>query len=138
MVDYDFPRRRARDHGARDQSAGRLAARRVESETAVSSPSPAPSGSLSLRERVGVRVVERRTKMRLRILGAALCALATTSCQTWGPTWSEVTGARYNRTIADRWPAQIISVGSNEVFSTPFKVAPGAYTLQVESPRHSG
>jgi len=35
MVDHDLPRRRAGDHGARDQSARRLAARRAEPEAAI-------------------------------------------------------------------------------------------------------
>jgi hypothetical protein len=74
----------------------------------------------------------------VRTLLAAAMVLATASCQTWGPTWSEVTGVRYNRAIADRWPARIVAVGNTSVFSMPYKVAPGTYTIEVESPRHSG
>jgi len=74
----------------------------------------------------------------MHVLATAIIALAVTGCQTWGPTWSEVTGVRYNRAIADRWPAHIVAVGSDAVFSVPYKVAPGTYTLAVESPRHSG
>lgn len=74
----------------------------------------------------------------LRTLLAVAMVLATASCQTWGPTWSEVTGVRYNRAIADRWPARIVAVGNTSVFSMPYKVAPGTYTIEVESPRHSG
>ena len=76
--------------------------------------------------------------MRTTILGAAALAIAMTGCQTWGPTWSEVTGVRYNRVIIDRWPARIVAVGDASVFNVPFKVAPGTYTVVVESPRHSG
>jgi hypothetical protein len=76
--------------------------------------------------------------MKTRMLAAGALALAATSCQTWGPTWSEVTGVRYNRTIADRWPARIVAVGNTSVFTMPYKVAPGAYTVEVESPRHGG
>jgi hypothetical protein len=74
----------------------------------------------------------------LRTLLAVAMVFATASCQTWGPTWSEVTGVRYNRAIADRWPARIVAVGNTSVFSVPYKVAPGTYTVEVESPRHSG
>jgi hypothetical protein len=74
----------------------------------------------------------------VRTLPAIVTVLATASCQTWGPTWSEVTGVRYNRAIADRWPARIVAVGNTSVFSIPYKVAPGTYTIEVESPRHSG
>jgi hypothetical protein len=71
-------------------------------------------------------------------IAATAVVLIASGCQTWGPTWSEVTGVRYNRTIADRWPARIVAVGSDSVFSVPYKVVPGTYTLAVESPRHSG
>ena len=74
----------------------------------------------------------------MRNLAAAAVVLAANGCQTWGPTWSEVTGVRYNRAIADRWPARIVAVGSDSVFSVPYKVVPGTYMLAVESPRHSG
>ena len=76
--------------------------------------------------------------MRMQVLATAIVALAATGCQTWGPTWSEVTGVRYTRTIADRWPARIVAVGSDSMFTMPYKVAPGTYTIAVESPRHSG
>ena len=76
--------------------------------------------------------------MRMQVLATAVIALAATGCQTWGPTWSEVTGVRYTRTIADRWPARIVAVGSDSMFTMPYKVAPGTYTIAVESPRHSG
>ena len=76
--------------------------------------------------------------MRMQVLATAVVALVATGCQTWGPTWSEVTGVRYTRTIADRWPARIVAVGSDSMFTMPYKVAPGTYTIAVESPRHSG
>jgi hypothetical protein len=76
--------------------------------------------------------------MRLRTIAVAALALIGAGCQTWGPTWSEVTGVRYHRAIADRWPARIVAVGNDAVFQTPYKVAPGAYRLAVESPRHDG
>jgi hypothetical protein len=76
--------------------------------------------------------------MRLRTIAVAALALIGAGCQTWGPTWSEVTGVRYHRAIADRWPARIVAVGNDAVFQTPYKVAPGTYRLAVESPRHDG
>jgi hypothetical protein len=76
--------------------------------------------------------------MRLRTIAVAALALIVAGCQTWGPTWSEVTGVRYHRAIADRWPARIVAVGNDAVFQTPYKVAPGTYRLVVESPRHDG
>jgi hypothetical protein len=76
--------------------------------------------------------------MKPRSIPAAALLFLFAGCQTWGPTWSEITGTRYNRTIADRWQAQIVSVGSNGVSQTPYKVAPGTYSIGVESPRHDG
>jgi len=76
--------------------------------------------------------------MRTRTIAMAALLLLTGGCQTWGPTWSEVTGTRYNRAIADRWQARIVAVGSNAVFQTPYRVAPGTYRIGIESPRHDG
>ena len=76
--------------------------------------------------------------MTMRTLAAAAIVLAASGCQTWGPTWSEVTGVRYNRAIADRWGARIVAVGTDSVLAVPYRVMPGTYTLAVESPRHSG
>lgn len=69
----------------------------------------------------------------------AIATLALAGCQTWGPTWSEVTGARYTAAIADRRPAILVSVGNEAVGSVvPFKVAPGTYRVVVQAPRHNG
>ena len=76
--------------------------------------------------------------MRIRTVAVATLLFSFAGCQTWGPTWSEITGARYNVTIADRWPARIVAVGSDAVLTTPYKVAPGTYRIGVESPRHDG
>ena len=60
--------------------------------------------------------------MRTLMLGAAVLAITLTSCQTWGPTWSEVTGVRYNRVIADaRGLAGVTDVayGSTLPFMSP-------------------
>ena len=76
--------------------------------------------------------------MRIRTLATIGLAALTASCQTWGPSWSEVTGVRYHRAIADRLPATVVAVGNQAVFMTPFMVAPGTYRVTVESPRHDG
>ena len=53
-------------------------------------------------------------------------------CQTWGPTWSEVSGARYNVTILNRRPAVIETIDGNSAFATyPIKIEPGNHTLVV-------
>lgn len=68
----------------------------------------------------------------------AAAALVLGGCQAWGPTWSEVTGARYTRTSIDRRPAILIRVGDESVGHVePFRVAPGTYQVEVESPVHN-
>ena len=67
---------------------------------------------------------------------SAMIALA--GCQTWGPTWSEVTGPRYTSVAPDRRAAILIRVGNESVGSvTPFRIDPGTYDIQVQSPTHN-
>ncbi len=74
--------------------------------------------------------------MRWRVTATMLCATIVAGCQTWGLTWSEVTGVRYNRTIAERFPARIVAIGNNAITPYPIKVVPGQYDVHVESPPH--
>jgi hypothetical protein len=54
-------------------------------------------------------------------------------CQTWGPTWSELTGARYNRAIEYRLPTIITRVDDQGAFaSQPIKVEPGMHMVRVQ------
>ena len=67
-------------------------------------------------------------------VAAALAA----GCQTWGPTWSELSGAVYTATTPDRRPSILISVGDESIGSvTPYRVAPGTYRVVVQSPVHN-
>lgn len=77
--------------------------------------------------------------MRKMIILAAPALLASTfltGCQTWGPTWSELTGARYNVTIVNRRPAIIDRVDNEGAFPNPnlIKVEPGEHRLVVQGP----
>ncbi len=60
-------------------------------------------------------------------------ALAAAGCQTWGPTWSEVSGDRYyNRAIALRQPAVIQKIDGNSSFaSRPIKLEPGTHVIEI-------
>ncbi|MEP7205691.1 MAG: hypothetical protein ABI920_02040 [Casimicrobiaceae bacterium] len=66
-----------------------------------------------------------------------LLPLALAGCQTIGPTWSELSGARFHMAVADRRPVMIVRV-DNE--STPLhgkvQIAPGRHEIVVESFRH--
>ena len=68
------------------------------------------------------------------LLGISL-TLTLTGCQTWGPTWSEVTGARWNTTIVNRRPAIIERVDDQGAFATyPVKIEPGNRRLVLSAP----
>jgi len=75
-------------------------------------------------------------KLTLLMLPAMLAPTLLTGCQTWGPTWSEITGARYNVTIVNRRPAIIDRVDDRGAFPNPnlIKVTPGEHRLVVQGP----
>ena len=60
----------------------------------------------------------RKTKLLL-LVPALLGATLLPGCQTWGPTWSELTGQRYNVTIMNRRPASINMVDNQGAFVDP-------------------
>ena len=91
VVDHHLPGRRAGDHGAVDQPARRLAARRAQSEAALTRRSaPRPSRRDRTGRRQEIEDVRQYERCCCRWPLSALCP----GCQTWGPTWSEVTGRR--------------------------------------------
>jgi hypothetical protein len=68
----------------------------------------------------------------------AIAAIALAGCQTWGPTWSELTGERYTAVAPDRRAAILIRAGNESIGSvTPFRLDPGKYDVQVQSPTHN-
>jgi hypothetical protein len=75
-------------------------------------------------------------KLPLLLICAAVPVALLEGCQTWGPTWSELTGARYNVTIANRRPAIIDRVDDRGSFPEPnlIKIEPGPHRLVVQGP----
>ena len=74
----------------------------------------------------------RKTLMLSVVLPLVLCG-----CQTWGPTWSEVTGARYpsGEIHLFRRPAIIENVDSQSAFpAMPIKIDPGMRRLVLSAP----
>lgn len=66
---------------------------------------------------------------------AVSVALVVAGCQTWDPTWSELTGARYTTVDPDRRPAILERVGDESIGTViPYKVAPGTYRIKVQAP----
>jgi len=75
-------------------------------------------------------------KLYLLIVPAIVAPTFLTGCQTWGPTWSEITGQRYNVTIVNRRPAIIDRVDDRGSFPNPnlIKIEPGEHRLVVQGP----
>ena len=75
--------------------------------------------------------------MRNFILTIAVvpAVLAMGGCATYGPTWSEITGERYNVTILNRRPAGIQKVdGYSSYASYPIKLDPGKHEIELGAP----
>ena len=69
------------------------------------------------------------------LAAALLPLLAGTGCATYGPTWSEVSGARYNVTIMNRRPAGIQTVdGYSSYAAYPIKLDPGTHEIVLGAP----
>jgi hypothetical protein len=75
--------------------------------------------------------------MRKTLLAVTLAALPLLldGCQTWGPTWSEVTGNRFNVTVVNRRPAIIERIDNQGAFTTnPIRIDPGVRRVVVSAP----
>ena len=72
----------------------------------------------------------------LTLLVPLAMPVVLTGCATWGPTWSELTGQRFNVTIANRRPAIIDRVDDQGAFTNPnmIRVEPGMRRLVVQGP----
>ncbi|HLX28073.1 MAG TPA: hypothetical protein VKV24_06265 [Casimicrobiaceae bacterium] len=69
---------------------------------------------------------------------AAIVTITLSGCQSWGPTWSELTGARYTAVDPNRENAILIRAGDQTIGpGMPFKLDPGKYEIQVQSPVHN-
>ncbi|MEP7247505.1 MAG: hypothetical protein ABI885_28005 [Gammaproteobacteria bacterium] len=75
--------------------------------------------------------------MKLRILVLATLVLPTAGCQTWGPTWSELSGRRYStgEIYQYRRPAIIEQVDGQGSFAQyPIKLEPGVHQITIQGP----
>ncbi len=75
------------------------------------------------------------TKTLIQI-AAAVATLAAAGCQTWGPTWSELSGNRFdNLTMLNRKPAIIEKVDDQSAYPTyPIKLEPGTHVVLIQGP----
>jgi hypothetical protein len=70
-----------------------------------------------------------------QVICYALAMLLLGSCQTWGPTWSEVTGVRYTLTSLGVGPVLINLIDGSSPGNTPgqpIKITPGRHTLTLQ------
>ena len=81
--------------------------------------------------------------MTRSLLLAAAAAMALSSCATWGPTWSEVSGSRaYSRTELNTAPTFVNLVdGQNPGprirgygYGPDYKLEPGSHTMLLQAP----
>ena len=66
---------------------------------------------------------------------ASSVALSLAGCATFGPTWSEISGDRYHRTILDRRPALVEKIDGYSAYAHyPIKVEPGVHEIELQGP----
>ena len=66
---------------------------------------------------------------------AMLALLAESGCATYGPTWSEVSGQRYNVTDLNRRPTSVQKIdGYSSYITNPLKVEPGKHDIELAAP----
>ncbi len=76
-----------------------------------------------------------RHNMHSRLALALAASLLVSACQTWGPTWSEISGERVSRAVANRRPAIIERIDDQGAFAGyPIRVEPGMRRVRVQGP----
>jgi hypothetical protein len=75
-----------------------------------------------------------------RVFAVALMGIAADAAamERWGPTWSELTGARYYRATINREAAVIKSVDGRSYSNRIVRVEPGKRRVVVQSPHRKG
>lgn len=73
--------------------------------------------------------------MHTRLILALFLPLLLPGCQTWGPTWSEISGDRYVGGILYRRPAIIEHIDDQGAFvSDPIRTEPGMRRIILSAP----
>ena len=69
-------------------------------------------------------------------VAAAVVTVVTAGCQTWGPTWSEVSGSReFNQTTMYLKPAVISNIDGQSAYPTyPIRIEPGTHVVKIVGP----
>jgi hypothetical protein len=73
--------------------------------------------------------------MRKKLALALFVAVVLPGCQSWGPTWSEVSGRQYVGGTLYRRPAIIEHIDNQGAFvSDPIKVESGNHRIELSAP----
>ncbi len=72
------------------------------------------------------------------LMAAALAAVPGVAAEKWGPTWSEVTGARYTKATKNREAAIVLSIDGVDTLKKVVKVEAGKHTVRLQSPSKRG
>lgn len=78
--------------------------------------------------------------MRLTLIILAALAVAApvaapaAAAEKWGPTWSEITGARFTKATKNREAAIVKSIDGTDTLRKIVKVEPGKHTVRLQSP----
>jgi hypothetical protein len=77
------------------------------------------------------------TSKLVTIAMAGAAALGLSSCQTWGPNWTEITGVRYNRVPINTAAVTIVLVDGQSVApmarGLPIRIDPGKRQVTLDA-----
>jgi len=77
------------------------------------------------------------TSKLVTMMAAGAAALTLSSCQTWGPNWTEITGVRYNRVPINTAAVTIVLVDGESVSpmarGLPIRIAPGSRRVTLDA-----
>jgi hypothetical protein len=78
--------------------------------------------------------------MRSILCAIAMLLVSATAAHSamWGPTWSEISGSQYHKTIMDRRAAIIKSVDGRSYTDRIVKIEPGRHAIIVQSIKRKG
>lgn len=73
-------------------------------------------------------------RLTLTFIAALAAAAPAVAAEKWGPTWSEITGARYTKATKNRAAAIVKSIDGTDTLKRIVKVEPGKHTVRLQSP----
>ncbi len=77
-------------------------------------------------------------RLTLTFIAALAAAAPVVAAEKWGPTWSEITGARYTKATKNRAAAIVMSIDGTDTLKKIVKVEPGKHTVRLQAPSKQG